>query len=171
MASVEPALVASRSAGVTPRVLILTASVGEGHDLPARMLAAQLRAEHGDVEIVTADALLAMGTLVRAVSADAAALVFYRFQWVWDLGFWLFTGPRATRAATQALLARSGTPGLLRLIDEVRPDVVVSTYPNVHGGARSTPPGGPAPRPWRSRPRRRPRRDRAASAPRSPASR
>jgi UDP-N-acetylglucosamine:LPS N-acetylglucosamine transferase len=71
-----------------------------------------------------------MGRFVAAVSADAAEVVFYRFQWVWDVGFWFFTGPRATRAATRTLLTRSGGPGLLRLIDRVAPDVVVSTYPN-----------------------------------------
>ena len=37
-------------AAVPPRVLILTASVGEGHDLAARTLAAQLREEHPDIE-------------------------------------------------------------------------------------------------------------------------
>jgi UDP-N-acetylglucosamine:LPS N-acetylglucosamine transferase len=111
-------------------VLILTASVGEGHDLPARTLADQLRAERADVEVVTADALVAMGRTVAAISADAAEIVFYRFQWVWDFGFWFFTGPRATRRATQLLLTRKGGPGLLRLIRRVDPDVVVSTYPN-----------------------------------------
>ncbi|MDX6478463.1 MAG: hypothetical protein QOG29_1050, partial [Gaiellaceae bacterium] len=40
-----------------PRILIFTASVGEGHDRPARTLAAQLREECPDVEIVTEDGL------------------------------------------------------------------------------------------------------------------
>jgi processive 1,2-diacylglycerol beta-glucosyltransferase len=116
---------------VPPRVLILTASVGAGHDQPAFTLAAQLRAEHGDVDVVTEDALAVMGRAVSALSEDAATVVFYRFQWVWDVGFWLFTGPRATRGGTQRLLTRLGAPGLLRLIAATRPDVIVSTYPNV----------------------------------------
>jgi processive 1,2-diacylglycerol beta-glucosyltransferase len=111
------------------RVLILTASVGEGHDLPARTLAAQLRAERPDVEVVTRDGLAPMGRVVTAISADAARVVFFRFQWLWDVGFWVFAGFGPTRRATQALLARAGGAGLLRLIRSVDPQVVVSTYP------------------------------------------
>ena len=85
-----------------PRILILTASVGEGHDLPALTLAEQLRAEHVDVDVVTEDALSVMGRAVGAVSEDAATIVFYRFQWVWDVGFWVFTGPRVTRSGYAA---------------------------------------------------------------------
>ena len=113
-----------------PRVLILTASVGEGHDLPARTLAAQLRSERPDVELVTADGLAPMGRLVTWISADAGRLVFFRFQWLWDVGFWFFAVCRPTRAFTQALLAKRGGTGLMRLIDRVDPDVIVSTYPN-----------------------------------------
>ena len=80
-------------AAVPPRILILTASVGEGHDLPARTLATQLREEHPDVELVTEDCLVAMGRTVAAVSEGAARVVFYRFEWLWDVGFWLFAGP------------------------------------------------------------------------------
>jgi processive 1,2-diacylglycerol beta-glucosyltransferase len=76
------------------------------------------------------DALAAMGRAVSAVSSDAAELVFHRFQWVWDLGFWFFTGPRPTRAATRMLLTRTGGPGLELLVRRMAPDVVVSTYPN-----------------------------------------
>jgi UDP-N-acetylglucosamine:LPS N-acetylglucosamine transferase len=115
---------------VAPRVLILTASVGEGHDLPARTLAAQLREEEPEVEIVVADGLAPMGRFVEAISADAGRVVFYRFQWVWDFGYWFFAGPRPTRGFTQTVLTRLGSDGLVRLIESVDPAVVVSTYPN-----------------------------------------
>ncbi|HEV7133117.1 MAG TPA: glycosyltransferase [Gaiellaceae bacterium] len=113
-----------------PRVLILTASVGEGHDLPARTLAAQIRAERPDADVITRDALEPMGRLVTAISADAPRLVFFRFQWLWDLGFWVFAGFGPTRRGTQALLTRLGGRGLLRMIEEVDPDVIACTYPN-----------------------------------------
>ena len=57
------------------RVLILTASVGEGHDLPARVLAAQLRAEHSDVEVVTEDGLAPMGRVITAISGNKSRIV------------------------------------------------------------------------------------------------
>ena len=114
-----------------PRVLILTASVGAGHDLPAATLTAQLEAERPGVQVVTEDALAAVGGLVKVMSADAAAVVFFRFQVLWDIGFWLAADCPPTRRGTQALLTRRSAPGLLRLIARTRPDVIVSTYPNM----------------------------------------
>jgi UDP-N-acetylglucosamine:LPS N-acetylglucosamine transferase len=115
---------------VPPRVLILTASVGEGHDLPARTLTEQLRDEAPDVEVVTEDGLAAMGRAVVAVSESAPRVVFYRFDWLWDVGFWVFARFGPTRRLTQAVLTRFGADGILRLVGTHRPDVVVSTYPH-----------------------------------------
>jgi UDP-N-acetylglucosamine:LPS N-acetylglucosamine transferase len=94
------------------------------------MLADQLRVEHPEVDVVVEDGLKPMGRLVCAVSADAGRIVFFRFQWIWDLGFWFFATFRPTRKLTQVALTRLGGPGLLRMIDVIRPDVIVSTYPN-----------------------------------------
>ena len=112
-----------------PHVLILTASVGEGHDLPARTLAAQLRAERPDVVVETVDCLAVMGRTVAALSEGGAKVVFYRFLWLWDVGFWVFAGFALTRRLTQAALSGFGSRGLLRLIAEQKPDVIVSVYP------------------------------------------
>jgi len=65
------------------------------------------------------------------MSADAPGIVFYRFQVVWDIGFWLFAECPPTRRATQALLTRKSAPALLALIARVDPDVIVCTYPNM----------------------------------------
>ncbi len=62
------------------RVLILTATVGEGHDLPARTLAAQLREESPDSEVVTEDGLRAMGRGFVLVNQKAAEVVFFRLS-------------------------------------------------------------------------------------------
>jgi processive 1,2-diacylglycerol beta-glucosyltransferase len=121
------------------RVLILTASIGEGHDLPARTLAAQLQAEAPGTEVVIEDGLAAMGRGLAVITEGGASLVFYRFRWVWDAAFWLSVRFGPTRRAVKALMRALGSRGLLRLIRRVGPDVIVSVYPftsEVLGGLR-----------------------------------
>ncbi len=114
---------------MAPRILILTASVGEGHDAPARRLAEQLQAERPDVVVITEDCLPAMGRTVSVMSEGAARVVFFRFLWLWDVGFWVFAGFAMTRRMTQLMLTRFGSRGLLRLISDRSPDIIVSVYP------------------------------------------
>lgn len=116
---------------MAPRVLILTASVGEGHDRPARVLAEQIRREQPAAEITIEDCLPALGRLVATLSEAAPRVVFYRFLWLWDLGFWAFARFGPSRVVTQRLMTRLSAPGLLELIERIEPDVVVSVYPNV----------------------------------------
>ncbi len=121
------------------RVLILTASVGEGHDLPARTLADQLRQERPGIDVVTEDGLQVMGKAFVLVNQRAAGIVFFRFQWLWDATFWLCVALGPTRRLTQKLVRGLGTRGMLELIRRVRPDVIVSVYPvstEVLGGLR-----------------------------------
>ena len=105
---------------MAPRILILTASVGEGHDAPARRLACQLQVERPDIEVITEDCLPHMGRTVSTLSESGARVVFFRFLWLWDLGFWVFAGFAMTRRFTQFLLVRFGARGLLRLISSHR---------------------------------------------------
>ena len=111
------------------RVLILTASVGEGHDLPARTLADQLRAEAPGTEVVIEDGLRAMGKPFVLVNERGAGVVFFRFEWIWDAAFALSVRFGPTRRLTQRLVRRLGSRGLLRLVQRVQPDVIVSVYP------------------------------------------
>jgi UDP-N-acetylglucosamine:LPS N-acetylglucosamine transferase len=119
----------------------LTASVGEGHDLPARLLGEQITRRRPDVEVHIEDGLQTMGWLVRLISEDAARLVFFRFHWLWDAAFWAFVEIKPTRALSHRLLIGLGGRRLLRLIESIDPDVVVSVYPQtteVLGWARRT---------------------------------
>lgn len=121
------------------KILILSASVGEGHDLPARTLADQLRDEAPGAEVVIEDGLRAMGNAFVLVNERAPGVVFFHFQWLWDAAFWLFVGLTPTRRLTQWIVRKLGSRGVLRLVDEVQPDVVVSVYPmttEVLGGLR-----------------------------------
>jgi processive 1,2-diacylglycerol beta-glucosyltransferase len=121
------------------RVLIFTASVGEGHDLPARTLADQLRDEDPTVEVVTEDGLRVMGRPFVLLNERAPGVVFFRFQWLWDAAFWVFVSLGPTRRLSQWLVRAFGSRGVLSLIQRIRPDVIVSVYPmttEVLGGLR-----------------------------------
>jgi processive 1,2-diacylglycerol beta-glucosyltransferase len=104
-----------------PRVLILTASIGEGHDLPARELAAGLRDRGADVTV--ADALHAMGPFIEGVVLGGSnALLF-------ELSYLLAVRVDATRRVQEWLGWVLGGRGLRRLVHGVNADIVVSTYP------------------------------------------
>jgi UDP-N-acetylglucosamine:LPS N-acetylglucosamine transferase len=111
------------------RVLIFTATIGEGHDLPARTLGDQLRRESPGSEVVTEDGLRIMGRLFVILNEKAAGVVFFRLQWLWDATFWLCVGFPPTRRLAQAVLHALGSRGVLRLVRRVQPDVIVSVYP------------------------------------------
>ena len=64
---------AHRAVMDAPRVLILSASIGEGHDLPARVIADGLRQERPGIHVRIEDGLLAMGWPIdRAVLGRGA---------------------------------------------------------------------------------------------------
>ena len=111
------------------RVLILTASIGEGHDLPARLLAERLGVECPGAEVVVEDGLRAMGRTFVLLSERAPNVVFRRHQWLWDAAFWVFVHARSSRRLTRFLVHTLGARGILRLVERVEPDVVVSVFP------------------------------------------
>lgn len=113
------------------RVLVLTASVGEGHDLPARVLADELRTR--GAEVVVADGLDELGSLLTG-AAEGGMRVTYgsgRMLWLFDLQYFLFARVAPTRALGQRLLYAIGGSRLLRFVLAEEPDVVISTYPGV----------------------------------------
>jgi processive 1,2-diacylglycerol beta-glucosyltransferase len=111
------------------RVLIMTASVGAGHDLPAQALGRQFARESPGCEVDIEDGLDHLGPLVSTISHRAPSVVFFRSEWVWDAGFWLFATCAPTRWLSQRILYRVGSPGLRELIGQVHPDVIISTWP------------------------------------------
>ena len=113
------------------RILILSASIGEGHDLPARMLADGLLAERSDVEAPVLDGLKASGRIATMLAGDSSDFMFDRMNWLFDVSYFLIARFAPTRALSRWLTHRLGAGGLSRLIARERPDVIVSTYPGV----------------------------------------
>ena len=114
-----------------PRVLVLTASVGAGHDVPARHLADGIRERGGEVELL--DVLAVAGPAMRGAAT--------RLGWRFELEHLLFARVAPTRALGRAALHRVVGPRLLAAIGGRGPDVVVSVYPastDVLGRLRST---------------------------------
>jgi UDP-N-acetylglucosamine:LPS N-acetylglucosamine transferase len=112
-----------------PRILIVSADIGEGHDAPARMLAAGIREERPEAVVEIIDGLDAMGRLVARVIRDGTEIVFGRLAFLYDLEYWLVVHLPPARWLAGALMYMVGGRGLLRAIRGFRPDVVVSTYP------------------------------------------
>ncbi len=109
------------------RVLVLSASIGEGHDLPARRLADDLRARGAQAEVV--DGLRAMGPLVERTVMGGSSFESTAGNVAFDATYALYTHLAPLRALGGRLLETIGGPRLRTLIARERADVVVSTYP------------------------------------------
>jgi UDP-glucose 4-epimerase len=114
-----------------PRVLVVTADIGEGHDLPARIIKADLEQEIPGAEVEIANGLEAMGRISSSVARDGSRFTFRWMPWLFDVQYWLITKFAPTRWLMHHLSYALGSRGLLRLIEKHEPDVVVSTYPGV----------------------------------------
>jgi UDP-glucose 4-epimerase len=114
-----------------PRVLVLSADIGEGHDLPARIIKADLEEQVPGATVEVANGLEAMGKIISAVVRGGSRFTFRWTPWMFDLQYWLITKFGPTRWLAHHLNYWLGARGLLRLIAEEEPDVIVSTYPGV----------------------------------------
>jgi nucleoside-diphosphate-sugar epimerase/UDP-N-acetylglucosamine:LPS N-acetylglucosamine transferase len=113
-----------------PRVLILSADIGEGHDLPARAIAAEVRAERPDADVEIVDGLAAMGSVFSAAVSGGSRVIFRWLPWLFELQYLSLT-LAPTRWLAQRLLYLVAGRRLRRLVEAYRPDAVVSTYPGV----------------------------------------
>ena len=114
-----------------PRVMVLTADIGEGHDLPARIIKADLEQEIPGAEVEIANGLEAMGRISSSVAREGSRFTFRWMPWLFDVQYWLIAKFAPTRWLTHHLSYALGSRGLLRLIEKHQPDVIVSTYPGV----------------------------------------
>jgi processive 1,2-diacylglycerol beta-glucosyltransferase len=122
------------------KLLILSASIGEGHDLPARVLAEGIEREAPGTELEIVDTLALVNPLVRRLVLDSSR---FHSKWgnrIFDLSYRLITDVPPTRwfaaRLTQWLAARP----IRRAVLDRAPDVVISTYPGsteVLGALRS----------------------------------
>lgn len=113
-----------------PRVLVLTASIGEGHDLPARLLHDAL-AERADV--VVADALAEVGGLAQRMVEHGSQLDTRAGRAAFEVNHFLVARSRAGRRVAERLASALTGRALRDLVAATAADVVVSTYPGGTG--------------------------------------
>ena len=112
-------------------VLIISADIGEGHDLPARAVAREFKDEDPDAQISIVNGLPAMGPVLTKILRENSAFMFTWLPWLFDLQYTLFMKFAPTRWLARKLLTMLGRRGLMRLIRAHNPDLIVSTYPGV----------------------------------------
>jgi UDP-glucose 4-epimerase len=113
------------------QVLIISADIGEGHDLPARAVAREFRDEDPDAQVSIVNGLPAMGPILTKVLRENSAFMFQYVPWLFDFQYWLFMYFPPTRWLSRKLLTMLGRRGLMRMIRAHDPDLIVSTYPGV----------------------------------------
>src|SRR5436853_182001 len=115
-----------RCAGCGAELFPSDTKFGEGHDLPARVLAEGIREERPDANVEIVDGVAAMGKILKVVLEDNSRWVFRPWMnWAFDLQYRLLQW-RVTRWLAGALVYLLGSRGLLRMIERHRPDIVVS---------------------------------------------
>jgi UDP-N-acetylglucosamine:LPS N-acetylglucosamine transferase len=111
------------------KVLILSASIGEGHDLPARVIRDGILEQSPDAEVEIVDSLALVNPLARRLVLDSSR---FHSKWgnrIFDLSYRLITDLRPTRWLAGRLTQWLGARPIRRAVLERAPDVVVSTYP------------------------------------------
>jgi UDP-glucose 4-epimerase len=113
------------------KILIISADIGEGHDLPARAVMREFHDEDPDAQISIVNGLPAMGPILTKVLRENSEFMFAFVPWLFDFQYRLFMKFGPTRWVTRRLLTAFGRRGLMRLIRSHNPDLIVSTYPGV----------------------------------------
>jgi UDP-glucose 4-epimerase len=122
---------AARAEERPPRVLILSADIGEGHDLPARIIKADLEEEVPGVEVEIENGLEAMGKVSASVLRNGSKFTFRWAPWLFDIQYWLITKFAPARWLFHHLGYVLSGRGLMQVIERHDPDAVISTYPGV----------------------------------------
>lgn len=110
-----------------PRVLILTASMGEGHNTAARNIRDAILAEAPGSEVLVADPYTRTNPMVNRLVQKGYATAINRYPRAWKVVFQLLS-KRGVVEGMGPLLAEL-TSAVRQLNEEFKPDIIASTYP------------------------------------------
>jgi processive 1,2-diacylglycerol beta-glucosyltransferase len=135
----------TRSSQSPKRILILTASMGEGHNTAARNIRDALAAEsNGRVETLVVDPYTRSNPALNRLIQRAYARLINGHPRLWKAVFALLSSPKVIEG--MAPLLSQLIASVRQLLQEFQPDLVVSTYPvfgfvmeKIHASAPSTP--------------------------------
>ncbi len=109
-----------------PRILILTAGFGEGHNTAARCIAEALN-EHEGVDVKVVDVYLETVPRFTKVLQAGYSLAINKYPFIWSAIFTMLDKPG--RLESTLPLAGNLREATRRIVGEFRPDAIVSTYP------------------------------------------
>jgi len=111
-----------------PRILILTASMGEGHNTAARNIKDALIAEAGENAVVlVADPYTRTNPVINKLMQKGYTTAINNYPRAWKVVFELLS-KRGVVEGIGPMLAEL-TAAVKALIDEFHPDIIASTYP------------------------------------------
>ncbi|MEX1119963.1 MAG: hypothetical protein WEB60_14345 [Terrimicrobiaceae bacterium] len=111
-----------------PRILILTASMGEGHNTAARNIREALLAEcEGPIDVLVADPYTRTNPVVNKLMQKGYTMAINKYPRAWKVVFDLLSR-RGVVEGMGPLLSEL-TAGVRSMIDEFQPDLIASTYP------------------------------------------
>ncbi len=111
-----------------PRILILTASMGEGHNTAARNIRDGILAEtNGTAEVLVADPYTRTNPMVNRLVQKGYATAINRYPRAWKIVFELLS-KRGVVEGMGPILAEL-TDAVKQLHNEFKPDIIASTYP------------------------------------------
>ncbi len=111
-----------------PRILILTASMGEGHNTAARNISEALTAEtSGAAEVLVADPYTRTNPIVNKLVQKGYSTAITRYPRAWKVVFELLS----RRGVVEGMgpMLRELTNAVKGLVHEFQPDIIASTYP------------------------------------------
>jgi processive 1,2-diacylglycerol beta-glucosyltransferase len=110
------------------RILILTASMGEGHNTAARNIQHALEAEAGNaVKVLVVDPYTRTNPVVNRCIQRGYAAAINNYPRLWKMVFAMLSQPKVIEGMAPLLLQL--TNAVHSLVREFQPDLIASTYP------------------------------------------
>ena len=110
------------------RILVLTASMGEGHNTAARNIQQALHAEAGNsVEVLVVDPYTRTNPVVNKCIQRGYAAAINNYPRLWKMVFAMLSQPKVIEGMAPLLLQL--TNAVHSLVREFEPDLIASTYP------------------------------------------